>query len=259
MKNLKRWGVGLAFAAVVAVAQTPPPVTSYAFPQLAFGGGWYSAIYLNNQTNGALTANLAFFDQNGQPLLTPLLASSVFGSPLASGLSNPDTVTVSTVSLPPLSTTIIEVIDNGSLQQGWVRVNAPAGIVGYEVFRFTLSVPGQPPLVSEGLTPFASTSTTSASLIYDDTTYVTAVALANPSGATATINIKALNAAGQVIATGSEVLGPHAQIAKVLRTIPGMAAVAGQRGSVQFTTTTGAFSVLGLRFNNLVFTSIPAF
>lgn len=258
MKNLKRWSVWLAFA-MVAVAQTPPPTTSYALPQLAFGGGWYTAIYFNNQTSGALTANASFFDQNGQPLLTPLLVSSVFGSGLASDLSTADTVTVSTVNLPPLSTTIIEIPNNGSLQQGWVRVNAPAGIVGYEVFRYTLSVPGQPTLVSEGLSPFASTSSTSVSLIYDDTTYVTAVALANPSGAAATINIKALDASGQVIATGTEVLGPGAQIPIVLRTIPGLAAIAGQRGSVQFTATTGAVSVLGLRFNNLTFTSIPPF
>jgi hypothetical protein len=258
MKSLKRWSVWLAFAAA-GVAQTPPPTTSYALPQLVFGGGWYTAIYFNNQTSGALAANVSFFDQNGQPLPTPVLASSIFGSGLAADLSAPDTVTVSMVNVPPLGTVIIEAPNNGPLQQGWARVDAPAGMVGYGIFRYTLSAPGQPTQLSEGEIPFASTTSTSSSLIFDDTAYVTAVAFANPSGVSASINIQALDATGQVIGTATETLGPGARTALVLRSISGLAGVAGQRGSVQFTATTGAVSVLGLRFNNLTFTSIPPF
>ena len=260
MKNLKRWVVGLAFAAV-AVAQTPPSTKSFALPQLVFGGGWYTAIYFNNQTNGALAANVSFFDQNGQPLPTTLLNSSVFGSGLAAELSNADTVTVSTttVSVPAQGTAIIEAPNSGSLQQGWARVDVPAGMVGYGIFRYTLSVPGQPTQLSEGEIPFANTSSTVSSLIFDDTAYVTAVAFANPSSVAASINITALNAAGQTIGTATQPLGAGARTAVVLRNFPGLAAVAGQRGTVQFTATTGAVSVLGLRFNNLTFTSIPPF
>jgi len=260
MKNLKRWGVWLGLA-VVAVAQTPGPTTSYALPQLAFGGGWYTAIYFNNRTNGALSANVFFFDQNGQPLPTPSLASSIFGSGLAADLAVADTVTVSTttVNVPPLGTAIIEVPDSGALQQGWTRVDVPAGMVGYGVFRYTLSAPGQPVQLSEGLIPFASTSSTFSSLVFDDTAYVTAVAFANPSGMAATVNIRALGAAGQVIGTATQTLGAGARTAIVLRTLPGLESVAGQRGAVEFSTTTGAVSVLGLRFNNLTFTSIPPF
>jgi hypothetical protein len=259
MKSLKRWGVLFAFAAV-AVAQTPGSTTSFALPQLAFGGGWYTAIYFNNRTNGALSTNVFYFDQNGQPLPTPTLASSIFGSGLAADLSVADTVTVSTsttVNVPPLGTAIIEVPDSGSLQQGWTRVDVPAGMVGYGVFRYSLSVPGQPVQLSEGLIPFASTSSTFSSLVFDDTAYVTSVAFANPSGVAATINIRALNAAGQVIGTATQTLGAGARTAIVLRTVPGLESVAGQRGAVEFSTTTGAVSVLGLRFNNLTFTSIP--
>jgi hypothetical protein len=258
MKSLKHWGVWLAFAAV-AVAQTPPSTTSNALPQLVFGGGWYTAVYFNNRTNAALAANVSFFDQNGQPLPTPVLASSIFGSGLATQLSTADTVTVSTVTVPPLGTAIIEAPDMGPLQQGWARVDVPAGMVGYGIFRYILSAPGQPPQLSEGEIPFASTSSTFSSLIFDDTAYVTAVAFANPSGVAASINIRALNAAGQVIGTSAQTLGPGARTALVLRSVPGLASVAGQRGVVEFSATTGAVSVLGLRFNNLTFTSIPPF
>jgi hypothetical protein len=256
MKTLKRWSTLFAFAAV-AVAQTPAsigsifgpglaaqlaladtvPVSSFALPQLAFGGGWYTGIYFNNRTSDPLSANVFFFDPNGLPLPVPTFGSST------------------TVSLPPGGTAIIEAPNNGSLQQGWARVDAPDGMVGYGVFRYTLA--GQPPQVSEGVSPFVSTSTTFSSLIFDDTTYVTSVAFANPSGVMASINIRAINAAGQVIGTATQNLGPGAQTAIVLRNVAGLAAVAGQRGAVEFSASTGAVSVLGLRFNNLTFTSIP--
>lgn len=256
MKSLKRWSIIFAFGAV-AVAQTPGsigfifdpglaaqlaiadtvPLSSFALPQLAFGGGWYTGIYFNNRTSDPLSANVFFFDANGLPLPVPAIGSST------------------TVTLPPAGTAIVEAPNNGSLQQGWARVDAPDGMVGYGVFRFTL--PGQPPQLSEGVSPFVSTSTTFSSLIFDDTTYVTSVAFANPSGVLATINIRAINAAGQVIGTATQTLGPGARTAVVLRNVAGLESVAGQRGAVEFNATTGAVSVLGLRFNNLTFTSIP--
>jgi hypothetical protein len=73
----------------------------------------------------------------------------------------------------------------------------------------------------------------------------------------ASINIRALNAAGQVIGTATQTLGPNARTAITLRTVPGLEGVVGQRGAVEFSATTGSVSVLGLRFNNLTFTSIP--
>ena len=253
MRNLKRWCVLFAFAAVAA-AQTPAsvgsifgpglaaqlaladtvPMSSFALPQFVFGGGWYTAIYFNNRTGDPLSANVFFFDGSGQPLPVPAVGSSS-----------------TTVSLPPLGSAIIEAPNSGPLQQGWARVDVPDGIVGYGVFRF--SAPG---VLSEGVSPFA-TSTNFNSLVFDETAYVTGVAFANPSSVVASINIRALNAAGQVIGTATQTLGPNARTAITLRTVPGLESVAGQRGAVEFSATTGAVSVLGLRFNNLTFTSIP--
>jgi hypothetical protein len=73
----------------------------------------------------------------------------------------------------------------------------------------------------------------------------------------ATINMRALNSGGQVIGTATQTLGPNARTAITLRTVPGLEAVANQRGAVEFSASTGTVSVLGLRFNNLTFTSIP--
>lgn len=117
MKSLKHWSIIFAFGAV-AVAQTPGsigfifdpglaaqlaiadtvPLSSFALPQLAFGGGWYTGIYFNNRTSDPLSANVFFFDANGLPLPVPAIGSST------------------TVTLPPAGTAIVEAPNNGSLQ-----------------------------------------------------------------------------------------------------------------------------------------------
>ena len=45
-------------------------------PQLAFGGGWYSALYFANTSDQPASINLAFFSDDGQVLTNSLLRSS---------------------------------------------------------------------------------------------------------------------------------------------------------------------------------------
>ena len=63
---------------------------------------------------------------------------------------------------------------------------------------------------------------------------------------------------GAVIGTSSIPLAAGAKTEATLRSIPGFSGVVGNRGSAEFTVSSGSVAVLGLRFNGTAFTSIPA-
>jgi hypothetical protein len=220
----------------VNAASASPSTTSMMLPQLAFGGGWYTALYLYNSTTAAVSVPISFFDKNGQPLAIP----------------NGGTTT--TVNLAANGTGFVEALNSGTLQQGWIQAGLPDGVVGYGVFR--QHVDGQ--VDQEAVVPISGTSSTLATIIFDDTNYITAIAYANPSSTTAAITITARDASGNVIGTTTDTLPPGEREAERLRDISGLSGVAGQRGIVEIKATTGAIALLGLRFNGLAFTSIPA-
>jgi Concanavalin A-like lectin/glucanases superfamily len=205
-------------------------------PQLAFGGGWYTALYFTNTTTSAVSFAVNFTADNGAPLTIP----SVGGS---------STI----VNLAPRGTALIEVPNSGPLNQGYVGVSLPAGVTGYGVFR--QSVPGIAD--QEGVVPLSSASSTSTTLIWDDTFYTTSVAIVNPSSVSATVSIFVRDAAGATIGASSIALAPRSKTALILRTLPGLGGMAGNRGSADFTVSSGNVAVLGLRFNGAAFTSIP--
>jgi hypothetical protein len=205
-------------------------------PQLAFGGGWYTALYFTNTNTSAVSFGVNFTAENGTPLTVP----SVGGS--------------STVlNLAARGTALIEVPNSGPLNQGYVAVSLPAGVTGYGVFR--QSVPGIAD--QEGVVPLSGVSSTTSTLIWDDINLVTSVAIVNPSSVSTTVSIVVRDATGATIGTSSVSLGAKGKTALVLRTLPGLGAMAGNRGSADFTVSSGNVAVLGLRFNGAAFTSIP--
>jgi hypothetical protein len=217
-------------------ATNTPATNQTLLPQLAFGGGWYTALYFTNTTTSAVSFPVSFTADNGTPLTIP----SVGGS--------------STVlSLAPRGTALIEVPNSGPLTQGYVSVSLPAGVTGYGVFR--QSVPGIAD--QEGVVRLSASSSTTSTLIWDDTLYTTSVAVVNPSSLFATVSIVVRDASGTTIGTSSIGLAPKNKTAFVLRTLPGLGAMAGNRGSADFTVSSGNVAVLGLRFNGAAFTSIP--
>jgi hypothetical protein len=135
-----------------------------------------------------------------------------------------------------------------------VDVTAPENVTGYGIFR--QSAPPTPD--QEAVVPLTDDSKQTASLTFDDTNpLVTAVAVANPKEAPATVTITVRDAAGAVIGTRTLSLPARGKTAFTLRA-DSLAGVAGKRGSATFTTSTGAVSVLGLRFKDAAFSSIPA-
>jgi hypothetical protein len=93
--------------------------------------------------------------------------------------------------------------------------------------------------------------------LWDDTNYITGVAIANPSVVPVTVSITAWNGSGAVLGTSSVALAAGAKTAAALRNISGFSGIAGNRGSAQFTVSSGSVAVLGLRFYGTAFTSIP--
>ena len=205
-------------------------------PQFAFGGGWYSALYFSNTSASPVSFPVNFTADNATPLMVPSAGGSS-----------------TTLSLAAGGTAIIEAPNSGPLNQGYVSVSLPNGVVGYGVFR--QSIPGIAD--QEAVVPLSSTSATSATLLWDDTKYTTAVAMVNPSSVATFVSITVRDSSGNVLGTSMVPLLAKSKTETVLRNLSGLAAMAGARGSAEFTVTSGNVAVLGLRFDGSAFTSIP--
>lgn len=218
----------------VSPGATTPTGIVKALPQLAFGGNWYTAIYLSNTTSAPVSATLNFLGEDGSALTVPGSGSSV------------------TVNLAARGTALVEAPDNGGLLQGWVQATLPDGVIGYGVFR--QAIPGSPK--QEAVVPLSSVTSTTTTLLYDETAFDTGVAVLNPSSTATTITVTARGADGVTLGTGTITLAAKSKTALLLRGLAGLATMQGTRGSVDFIASGGAVSVLGLRFNGSSFTSI---
>lgn len=238
------FGVASAAAASFAgarltFAQNPVNTSAYALPQIAYGGGWNTTLYFSNTSDTAGTVTLNFFDQEGSPLQVPV------GDGEASGTQRLD--------LNPRASGIVELQNTGELTQGWVEAILPDGITGYGVFRQAAEGRAD----QEAVAPLVSETPMIAQMVYDDANFVTGLAIVNPSTARAQITLVAYNASGAQTGNATLSLEPRARTVATLRDLPGMSGVAGTRGWLSITASTGTISVLGLRFGPAAFTSIP--
>jgi hypothetical protein len=157
------------------------------------------------------------------------------------------------VNLAAYGTAIIEAPNAGSLLEGYAGFTLPSGVYGYGVFR--QSVAGRPD--QEAVVPFSAAGATSNTLTWDETNFITAVAIVNPSSTAATVAVTLWDENGNIIGTSSIPLPPASKTETTLRTLPGLSGMVGQRGFAQFAVSAGNVAVLGLRFNGFAFTSIP--
>lgn len=223
----------------LTIDPTPPigPPANMAMPQLVYGEGWYTAVYLTNTGSTSATATLDFVDPAGAAL------------PVTVGGGTATTSQV--VSLPAGGSAIVEMPDQGTATQGSILMNLPSGVSGYGIFRREPA--GTPP--QEATVPLATLTATRVRVIFDDTNRVTAIAVLNPSDQDATLTVTTLDATGQPIGPGiQKPLPARNRMAFLLH--DWVSAVAGQRGTVDFSVDKGAVSVLALRSNGNAFTSI---
>jgi hypothetical protein len=206
-------------------------------PQLAFGGGWYSAMYFFNSGQSAASFPVRFYSSDGQPVMV-------------GGADN------RTVALAPGGTAIVEAPNTGNLTEGWVAAEMPADVHGHGVFRQSVSGRAD----QEAVVPMSGSTSRSAVLVFDDTGGLrTAVAVANPTTSDLAVTIVARDENGQAIGSPASLnLRARSKSAFVLAERPELSGITGRRGSVEFSVTSGAVAVLGLRFGASAFTSIPA-
>src|SRR6185295_10491023 len=114
----------------------------------------------------AVSIPVDFVADDGRPLNIPSLGGSC-----------------STLSVPARGTAVIEAGNSGSLNQGYVSLSLPAGVIGYGIFR--QSLPGNPD--QEAVVPLSGGSATTNTLIFDDTAFATAIAIVNPSSVATTV------------------------------------------------------------------------
>jgi hypothetical protein len=221
-------------ATVIGTAQ--PQLIQSILPDFIAGGGWFSAIYFANTTANTVSFPVAFIGDDGNPMTVP----SVGGSS-------------TTVTLAPNSSTSIQTTNVGSLIQGYVSVALPAGVTGYGVFDFA----GPGVSSQEAVVPLSSASATSSTLVFDDTNFLTAVALVNPSAVATSVNITLRGSGGATLGTSVVALGPKSKVAVILRTLPGLAGIVGNQGTAEFTVSNGNLVVMGIRYNGGAYTSIP--
>ena len=231
------YDTGALLFSVPFTVSSPATAAQQILPQFVFGGGWYSALYFTNTGSAPVSFPVAFQADDGTPLTVPSIGASS-----------------ETVTLPPYGTTILEAPNVGALSQGYASAALPSGVTGYGVFR--QSVPGVPD--QEAVVGFSTNAATSSTLIWDDTAYTTAVALVNLSANTDAVLIVVRDLTGAIIGSTTVTMAGNSHQATVLRNLPGLEGMAGNRGSATFTMNFGSLVVLGLRFNGTAFTSIPA-
>ncbi|GIU76598.1 MAG: hypothetical protein KatS3mg004_3685 [Bryobacteraceae bacterium] len=219
---------------------TPVSGLTKVLPQLAFGsssdlGNWATAVYLHNTTAAPVQAAVRFFATDGSALTVP----GINGSSAA-------------VNLGPHGTGVVEVPNVGPLTQGWVQIESPEGVIGYGIFRQALQ--GVNP--QEGVVPLSSSNSAGSFIVFDETDFTTAVAVLNPGASPVTVTVVARDDTGAEIGRFTLPLNPRQRDAFVVRDRPEMTAMRGKRGVLEFSASSGAVSVLGLRFNGLAFTSI---
>ena len=225
------------FSFAIAAQST---TTSFALPQFVFGGSWYTALYFANTTNSPVTFTANFIADDGSPLSVPLAGVG--------------TVSSQSINLNASSTVMLEALnDSGSSVEGWVEASLPAGVVGYAVFRQVVSGRAN----QEAVVPLTTESSQTADLIYDDIAFTTSVAFLNPSNQPATVTIFVYGSDGSPLGSTQVVVAPRSKQATVLKALAGLEALAGNRGRAVFSVSSGAVSVLGLRFGGSAFTSIP--
>lgn len=205
-------------------------------PQLAFGGGWYTAVYFSNSNATAVSFSLNFLTDNGTPLNIPALGGSS-----------------TNVTIPAGGSVRMEVPNAGSLSQGYASMTLPPGVTGYGVFRQSVAGIAD----QEAVAPLSNAGTTASTLTFDDTDYITGAAIVNASAVATTVTITVKGANGGLLGSASLPLAAKSKTAVALRALTGLGAVANNRGTATFSVTTGSVAVLGLRFNGSAFTSIP--
>jgi hypothetical protein len=224
-------------------ADTSPRVVVFTgdrvIPQFVDGGSWQTAITVLNLENHATSFDVLFLDDNGNDFFVPI--------------SGQGTVRGMTISLDTAASfTFQSTGRNPGLTSGWALLSqSNSDSVGiFAIFR-QFNPGGQP---QEAVVPSVNQFASHFVLPFDNTIYITGIALANPTTNFVDIPVNIRNEAGQIIDTRHFSLGPYGHAAFALPTM--WPSTNGIRGAIEFLTSGFGVGALGLRFNGSAFTSL---
>ncbi len=180
------------------------PVHQIYFAQIADGGGQQTLVTLNNPGAQMVQGTLAFFDDDGAPLVLDVNGSgNVFSVPFA---------------IPPQSSIGIQTSGaSAEPTRGWAQVTSEASLSGSSIFEF---VGADSTIVTEA--GVANSDLTGNGSVFVEvilpptrsSALSTGVAVANPSDEEAVISYSLLDAGGAVVSTVVETLpaGGHTAV-----------------------------------------------
>ena len=206
--------------------------------QFVDGGSWKTSMYFVNLENHSVSFQVLFFDDNGNDMSVPVL-----GQGIVRGLN---------ITLQTAGSIEFETAGTASnLQQGWALLSQSTNdsVGGMAIFR--QSVFGRPD--QEAVVPIVNQYDSHFVLLFDNTSFTTAIALANPTTSSVNIPVNIRNQAGQIIDQRTINLGPYSHTAFTLPDTWG--STVGRRGAVEFLASGFGVGALGLRFNGSAFTS----
>lgn len=219
-------------------AQAPPPAVAVA--QIVDGGGWNTRFAITNTDRIPVTFTIQFWGDDGGAMLFPILNGTpgVVSGTLAPGASY-------FAQSPGTSSTLL---------QGWADVASNGKIGMTAIFQFSIGSPW------DSLGSNVATLAGNSILMPFDNTQgnVTAIAIANTNPTQPLTVSMQFETDGGARSNTSIVLQPHGHQAFV---VPVMnPAVAGFRGSIQFTAPSSDIAAMGLEFTSTgQFTSLGTF
>lgn len=231
----------LIYTTSLQISEAGTTVTgeTYILPFLAYGGGWYSALYLANTTDAPATVAVQFYRDDGADLSVPL-----------TGIGP---VSNYTVSIPARGAINLEAPNSGGLQRGWAKATLPTGVTGYGLFRQSVSGRAD----QEAVVPFSEDSRLVGYMVWDDMLFTTSMSVLNPEDTPAVATLAVFAGNGAQIGTVTLNLPGRSLQAFNLREQPGLAGVTGKLGSLRLSVPAGSVAALGLRFGDTAITSIP--
>jgi hypothetical protein len=206
--------------------------------QFVDGGSWKTSMYFVNLENHSVSFQVLFFRDDGGDMVVPIL-----GQGLVRGL---------TISLEAAGSIQFETAGTAfDLTQGWALLSQSTNdsVGGMAIFRQSVSGRAD----QEAVVPIVSQYDNHFVLLFDNTNFVTGLAIANPTTQAVVIPVNIRNQAGQIIDQRTVRLGSYSHTAFVLPDTWG--STAGRRGAIEFLTSGFGVAALGLRFNGAAFTS----
>jgi len=207
-------------------------------PHVVDGDSWQTSFFWVNLENHPVSFQVLFFDDVGNDMFLPVVGL---------GLVRQVNVTLDTAGSIEFETTGTA----NNLKQGWALLSQTTSdtIGGMAVFK--QHVFGRPD--QEAVVPVVSQFDSHFVLLYDNTAFITGIAISNPTLNSVDIPVNIRNQAGVIIDRRTISLGPYGHTAFSLPDT--WSSTVARRGAIEFQTSGFGVGALGLRFNGSAFTS----